>query len=605
MVKLGGYAGKVVRVDLTKSRVKLEDLPWEWVPQYIGGKGLGFKYLYEELKPHLDPLSPENKLIFITGPLSGTLAPATGKYAVITKSPRTGTILDSYFGGTFGAKLKFAGFDGIIVEGKADKPVYIDVENGEVSLKNASHLWGMGTFNTIATIKKDEGDGKLSVLAIGPAGESLVKLASINVDVIWNAGRGGAGAIMGSKNLKAVAVKGDGRFYIADEDGLKKASKELTEKSVLTEANLWAKTDGTPAIVDMSNTAGILLTRYFRSGVFEDHDKINTDVVKAHLAEVRACYACPLACKRLVKVKDRVVKAPEYETLATAGSNCGIGDFEAVTEFNNICADLGVDTISAANTVALVMELYELGVLKKDMIDGIEANFGNKEALRKLAEKIGRNEGVGKTLSEGARAAIKKFGVDEEKYAIDVKGMEIPAYEPRGTWGMALAYSTADRGACHLRAWAVSEDAFGKMEPRTFDGKPALVKRLEDLNSVKWSLIVCDFWLINYDEMATLLTLVWGKTVKPEELKLTGERIWNLGRLFNIREGFSRKDDKLPPKFFTQQLRGGPTDGVKVSEEDFERALDEYYTLRGWNNQGIPREETLTKLNLTNLYGLG
>ena len=546
MVRLGGYAGKVVRVDLTKNQVKLEDLRWEWVPQFIGGKGLGFRYLYEELKPHLDPLSPENKLIFITGPLSGTLAPATGKYAVITKSPRTGTILDSYFGGTFGARLKFAGFDAVIVEGKADKSVYIAVDNGKVEVKSARHLWGTGTFDTIAAIKKDEGDDKLSVLAIGPAGENLVKLASINVDIIWNAGRGGAGAVMGLKNLKAIAVKGDGYFIIADEDGLKKVSKELTEKSVLTEANIWAKTDGTPVIVDMSNTAGILLTRYFKSGVFEDYDKINTDVVKAHLAEVRACYACPLACKRLVKLRDRVVKAPEYETLATAGSNCGIGDFEAVTEFNYICADLGIDTISVANTIALVMELYGLGILKKDMIDGVEANFGSKEALLNLAEKIGRNEGVGKALSEGARTAIQKFGVDAEKYAVDVKGMEIPGYEPRGTWGMALAYATADRGACHLRAWAVSEDAFGKMEPRTFNGKPALVKRLEDLNSVKWSLIVCDFWLINYEEMAALLTPVWGRTIKPEELKLTGERVWNLGRLFNIREGFSRKNDRLP-----------------------------------------------------------
>jgi len=598
MIRLGGYAGKVARVNLTKNKVKIEDLRWEWVPEYVGGKGLGFRYLFEKLKPHLDPLGPENELIFMTGPLSGTLAPATGKYVVITKSPRTRTILDSYFGGTFGAKLKLAGFDAIIVEGKADKPVYLKVDNEKVDVKDASHLWGMGAFDTIAAIKRDEDDDKLSVLAIGPAGENLAKLASINVDVIWNAGRGGAGAVMGSKNLKAVAVKGEGRFPVADEDRFREVSRELTQKSVLTEANIWAKTDGTPAIVDMSNTVGILLTRYFKSGVFENHDKINTDVVKAHLAEVRACYACPLACKRLVKLGDRIVKSPEYETLATAGSNCGIGDFEAVAEFNLICGNLGIDTISTANIIALVMELYESGTLKKDMLDGIEANFGNKEALLKLAEKIGKNEGVGKVLSGGARMAIQKFGVDAEKYAIDVKGLEIPGYEPRGTWGMALAYSTADRGACHLRAWAVSEDAFGKMEPRTFNGKPALVKRLEDLNSVKWSLIVCDFWLINYDEMATLLTPVWGKTVKHEDLKVTGERIWNLGRLFNIREGFSRKDDRLPGKFFTQPLVGGPTDGVKVSEEEFEKALEEYYGLRGWNANGTPKEETLKRLNL-------
>jgi aldehyde:ferredoxin oxidoreductase len=598
MSPLGGYCGKIARVNLSKGWVKIEDLRWEWVPQFIGGKGLGFKYLYEELKPKIDPLSPENRLIFMTGPLSGTIAPATGKYVVVTKSPRTNTVLDSYFGGTFGAQLKFAGFDALIIEGKAEKPVYISVINGNVSIKPAEHLWGKGAYYTVTALKKDEGDAKTSVLAIGPAGERLVKLASINADIIWNAGRGGAGAVMGSKNLKAIAVRGDGKFPIANEEEFRKVCKELTEKSVLTETNLWAKTDGTPLIVDLSNTAGILPTRFFESGVFEHHKKINTDVVKVHLAEVRACFACPLACKRLVKIGDKILKAPEYETLGTAGSNCGIGDFEAITEFNYICGDLGIDTISTANTIALVMEAYEAGCLKKDMLDGIEAKFGSKDALLKLAEKIGRKEGVGEVLSEGTRAVIQKFGLDPERFTVDVKGMEIPAYDPRGTWGMALSYSTADRGACHLRAWAVSEDAFGKLDPRTFKEKPALVKRLEDLNSVKWSLIVCDFWLIKYEEMAALLTPVWGKPVKPEELQLIGERIWNLGRLFNVREGFSRKHDKLPPKFFKQPLKGGPTEGAKVSEEEFEKALDEYYALRGWDNNGIPKEETLRRLGL-------
>jgi len=500
MLKPKGYAGKVARVNFAGNKIRVEDLRWEWILEFIGGKGLGFRYLYEELEPRVDPLSPKNKLIFMTGPLSGTTAPATGKYVVVTKSPHTGTIVDSYFGGTFGARLKFAGFDAIIVEGKAEKPVYLKVDDEKVEVEDASHLWGMGAYDTIATIKSDEGNGKLSVLAIGPAGENLVELASINVDVIWNAGRGGVGAVMGSKNLKAIAVRGEGRVPMADEEIFKKVSKELREKSVLTESNIWAKTDGTPVIVDLSQTAGILPTRYFKSGVFKDYGKINTEVVKAYLAEVRACYACPLACKRLVRIRDQVVKAPEYETLATAGSNCGIGDFEAIVDFNYICGNLGIDTISTANTIAFTMELYESGILKRDMLDGIEANFGNKDALLKLAEKIGRNEGIGRTLSNGVRTAIKKLGLNPQKYAVDVKGLEIPGYEPRGTWGMALAYSTSDRGACHLRAWAVSQDAFGSMEPKTFKDKPALVINLENLNSVKWSLIVCDFWLINYDE---------------------------------------------------------------------------------------------------------
>ncbi|MEM3874121.1 MAG: aldehyde ferredoxin oxidoreductase family protein [Candidatus Bathyarchaeia archaeon] len=597
-MKVGGYMGKIIRANLSTGELSYEDLRWDWILEYVGGKGLGFRYLYDELEPRIEPLSPENKLIVMTGPLSGTAAPAAGKYVVVTKSPHTGTILDSYFGGMFGAQLKFAGFDAIIVDGASKKPVYIEVEDGRAEIKSADHLWGMGAYETIATIKKEVGRD-FSVLAIGPAGERLVKIASINADIIWNAGRGGAGAVMGFKQLKAIAVKGHVRVPIADENDFGRLVKELTEKSVLSEANMWAKTDGTPIIVDMSNTVGILPTRYFRSGVFEEHDKINTDVVKAHLAEVRACYACPLACKRLVKVRGEIVKAPEYETLGTAGSNCGVGDFEAVVDFNYICGNLGIDTISTANTIAFIMQLYEDGILKKENLDGIEANFGNKEALLRLAEKIGRNEGVGNFFSNGVKNAIQRLGLNPEKYAVDVKGLEIPAYDPRGTWSMALAYSTADRGACHLRAWAVSQDAFGKLEPKTFKDKPALVKELEDLNSVKWSLIVCDFWLINYEEMAALLSPVWGKKVKVQELKTIGERVWNLGRLFNVREGFSRKDDKLPPRFFTQPLKGGSTDGVKVSEKEFEKALDEYYALRGWNNNGIPKEETLRRLNLS------
>jgi len=599
-MKIGGYTGKIARVNLSTMKSRYEDLRWDWISEYVGGKGLGFRYLYEEIKPDTDSLGPENKLIVMTGPLSGTMAPATGKYVIVTKSPHTGTILDSYFGGMFGAQLKFAGFDAIIVEGRAEKPVYIEVEDGKVEVKDADHLWGTGAYETINVIKKEGGYG-FSVLAIGPAGERLVKIASVNVDIIWNAGRGGAGAVMGSKRIKAIAVRGHGHVTVADENKFRKVVKELTEKSVLSEANIWAKTDGTPVIVDMSNTVGILPTRYFKSGVFEGHDKINTDVVKARLAEVRACYACPLACKKLVKVRGEVVKAPEYETLATAGSNCGVEDFEAIVDFNYICGNLGIDTISTANTIAFIMQLYEDGVLKKENLDGIEAIFGSKEALLYLAEKIGRNEGVGKIFSNGVKDAIQKLGLNPEKYAIDVKGSEIPAYDPRGTWGMALAYSTADRGACHLRAWAVSQDAFGKLEPKTFEGKPALVKDLEDLNSIKWSMIVCDFWLINYEEMAALLSPVWGKEVKAQELKIKGERIWNLGRLFNVREGFSRKDDKLPSKFFTQPLKGGPTDGIKVSEEEFEKALNEYYAIRGWNSNGIPKEETLKRLNLSTL----
>ncbi|MHC1586598.1 MAG: aldehyde ferredoxin oxidoreductase family protein, partial [Candidatus Hecatellaceae archaeon] len=532
---------------------------------------------------------------------SGTMAPATGKYVIVTKSPRSRTVLDSYFGGTFGAQLKFAGFDAVIVEGASEKPVYLKITSGSVEIKGAEDYWGGGAYDTVEAIKKDEGEPKMSVLAIGPAGERLSKIATVNADIIWNAGRGGAGAVMGSKKLKAVAVRAEGQPPIANPDKLREASTHLTKNSVLTEDNLWAKTDGTPVLVDMSHNVGVLPTRYFSSGVFEGHDKINTDVIKAHLETVKACYACPLACKRLVKVKGKVYKAPEYETLAMAGANCGVSDFEAIVEFNHVCGNLGIDTITTGNLVAFVMALYEDGVLGKDKLEGIEARFGSGEALVRLAEKIGKREGIGEILADGVRPAIERLGVDPDKYAVDVKGQEVPGYEPRGSWGMALAYSTSDRGACHLRAWAVAQDAFGNMPPQSFEGKAELVKDLEDQNSVKWSLIVCDFWAINYDEMAMLLSPAWGREVKVDELKLIGERIWNLGRLFNVREGYSRKDDKLPKKFFTQALKGGPTDGVKLPEEEFDKTLDKYYELRGWDSNGIPKRETLERLGLAGL----
>ncbi len=599
-----GYVGKILRVDLNRGKTSAEPLNMDWAKTFLGGKGLGAKYLYEESKPRTDAFSSENVLIFMTGPLTGTMAPCTPKHVVVTKSPLTGTFLDSYAGGHFGSELKFAGFDAIMLKGKAKQPAYLWINDGEAQIKSAEELWGSDTHETEKLIKEELGDKDVKVAAIGPAGENLVRFSCITNELYRQSGRGGAGAIMGSKNLKAIAVHGTQGVTVPHIEEFVNLCKDIIAKDVLGNPdNEWVIVDGSPAIVRMSHDAGILPTKNFQSGVFKDVDKIDAAAIKKLLVRRKACYSCPMACGNLILIRDgpfagTMIEGPDYETLALAGSNCLINDLGAIAKFNLMCDKLGIDTMTAGDATAFAMECYEKGIITKKDTDGLELTFGNIDAYTKMPELIARRKAIGNTLAGGVKRASKKIGKGSEQFSVHAKGLEYPAYDPRGSFGMALAYATSDRGACHLRAWPAASDAFGKLDPFTTDGKAQLVIDDQNKYCAKWSLIVCDFYAIGYGNIARLFSAATGWNVSEDEMSLVGERIWNLIRLYNIREGFARKDDTLPERIATNPLPEGKAKGHVVKREDFEKMLDEYYKLRGWDKEGGPTKEKLKQLGL-------
>ena len=601
---LGGYVGKTLRVDLSRKKISSEDLNTQWARMFIGGKGLGAKYLFEELKPNTDPLSPENVMIIMTGPLTGTTAPCASRYAMFTKSPLTGAFLDSYIGGYLGAELKFAGFDAVIIKGKAEKPVYLWITDGKAEFRDAKDLWGLDIHETEKRIKEDLEDKEVKVAAIGPAGENLVKMACITVDLYRHAGRGGAGAVMGSKKLKAVAVRGHQGVSVPKIEDFIALSQEITKNDVLTADNEWAKIDGTPGFLRMVQEAGILPTRNFQMGVFEHVNKIDEVALKEKiLVRRRACYGCPLGCGNLTQVKHgpfagTVVEGPEYETLAMAGANCYISDLEGIAKYNLLCDQLGLDTISTGDAIAFAMECYERGIITMKDTNGLELTFGNVEAYIEMPRLIAYRKSIGNILAEGVRRAAEKIGKGSERFAVQVKGLEYPGYDPRGSIGMALAYAVSDRGACHLRAWPANSEAFGHLDPFATEGKAQLVIDDQNLYSVKWSLVVCDFYAIGYSNIARLCSAATGWDLEEKDVKIIGERVWNLTRLFNVREGLSRKNDTLPERISKDQLKRGRAEGHVVSIADFNIMLDEYYKLRGWDEEGRPKEAKLKELGL-------
>ncbi|MEM3640342.1 MAG: aldehyde ferredoxin oxidoreductase family protein, partial [Candidatus Bathyarchaeia archaeon] len=526
--------GKILQIDLSKRQIGKESLNQDWTKLFIGGKGLAAKYLYEGLKPHTDPLSPENMLIFMTGPVMGTdpHPPAAAKGVVVTKSPATYTFLDSYFGGNFAAEMKYAGFDGMIIRGKAEELCYVYINDGDVEIKSAGHLKGKGVYETTDMIHKEVGDPSVKVAAIGPAGENLVKFACISFERHHQAGRGGSGAVMGSKNLKAIAVKGTGKVEVHDPKTWREFVRETIKKEIMENpATEVTRKAGTPNIVDLSNNVGILPTRNFQNGVFEHANDINWDAIRENIfVKKTACHKCPMACRNIVEVrrgpfKGLTIEGPEYETLALAGSNCGVKDLNAIVKFNDLCDDLGLDTISTGNATAFAMECFEKGIITRKETEGLELKFGSVENYLKVPSLIANRKGIGGILADGVKKAAEKIDKGCEYFALHVKGLEYPGYDPRGSFGMALAYATSDRGACHMRAWPVAYDALGNLNPFTHEGKAKLCIDDQNLNSIKWSLIFCDFYPIGYPTMAKFYSLATGRTLSEEDLMLTGERI--------------------------------------------------------------------------------
>ena len=604
----GGYQNIVLDVDLTDRRLRTQQLDERTERLFIGGKGLGAKILYDELKPHLDPLGPKNLLVFSTGPLTGTAAPSSGRWAVVTKSPLTGLFLDSQVGGFVGAQIKLAGYDAIVIRGAADSPVFLKVEDDQAEIASAEDLWGKGCLETEKTLKARLGN-EFKVGSIGPAGERLVRYACITFDLFRQAGRGGAGAVMGSKRLKALAVRGTKGLGYAEPEGFKEACRKAREVIRAHPFTPLRRRYGTPVWVNPVNEAGLLPTRNFQSGVFEQAEQISGETMRERIV-VRdgACFNCILPCWKHSRFstpgkQGLELVGPEYETLALMGSNCGVDSLEAVAYANLLCDDLGLDTISTGAAIAFAMECGERKLLSEDQAMGLRLSFGEAETEFELIRLIAQRRGLGGVLAEGVQTAARIIGKGSEAFAPHVKGMEIPGYDPRGAFGMGLAYATSDRGACHQRAWTVRAEIQGGLGDRfSVEGRPKFVKETQDERAMCFSLVLCDFMPLEVSSFVELLNTAAGFELTEPEYLRSGERIWNLTRAFNVREGASRPDDRLPSRFTEEPLPSGPASGQRVTPAMLGTMLDKYYTLRGWTPDGVPTREKMEELDLLDVW---
>jgi len=605
-----GFTGRILEIDLSSRQHMISELDRDLARKYIGGKGLGAAILYHLTDKGMDPLSPENPLIFATGPLTGTSAPTSGRWCVVTKSPLTGLYLDSHVGGYFGTEMKRAGYDLIIFKGRSDSPIYISIQDDSVIYHDADPIWGKGTVDTVRYVRKVHSDEKLRIASIGPAGENLVKYAMIAVDSHeqkergGQAGRGGSGAVMGSKNLKAVCLKGSGKIEPHDPTAFAQASRTAHAKVQRSPALIRRREYGTTALIRPMNSFGILPTNNFTTTIFEHSEDINGEHMKeAIVTGNKACFGCPLMCGKQSFVKEgkykgTEVEGPEYELLALMGSNCGITNVEAIARGAYLVDDLGLDGISTGVAISFAMECFQHGILTEEGLFGLKGDYGNEELYVKLIEAIAAREGIGDLLAEGVRIASERLGKGTDVYAMHVKGMEIPGYDPRGSHGMGIAYATSDRGACHERAWTVFNEI--QADPPTnhsMVGKARLVKDIQDERAACFSLVLCDFVPVDVEDFISLLNAATGFDYTEDEYLRSGERIWNLTRLFNAREGADRRDDTLPLRL-QEPLPEGASEGHFISQEMLDDSLDEYYDIRGWTRDGKLTERKLKELDI-------
>lgn len=608
-----GYRDCVVKVDLTSGTIIKEGLNREHIKKYLGGEGYGIAMLWAEAPHDAEPLSPENILSFNTGPLTGTPTPSASRTSVCFFSPLTNTIGASNMGSHFGAELKFAGYDSIVFKGKSEKPVYLLIDDNKVELKDASHLWGKDTRETTEAILHEHGkDFKVS--CIGQSGEKLSSLACIFSDDCF-AGRGGAGAVMGSKNLKAVAVRGSGSVEVADKDAFmkayRKANRELRE-----EAYTWGPVHGygTPAWVGGSNDFGLLPTRNMLQNQFEKIANVLPHMLwndtDKYDVKRRACYACQLGCHKYVTMGDVEVGEMEYESLAAFGPRCGVDDYESICMAGYYTTLYGFDTISGGATISAIMEWYEKGIITKDDTDGLEMNFGNGPAMVEMIRKMGLREGCGEVFADGSYAAAQRIGRNAMDYVMAVKGMEISATDPRGSSSMTIAFGTSERGACHMRPYSATIDAFGYLytdigvtepkDPFSDSEDKTWLKAVKEMFVVTNLAGVCDFNVINTEMTATtlseILSAVTGEEMDKFELLKTAERVIALERALNFERGFRRKDDRLPKRFMTEPASGGPPKGRTA---DVDTALDRFYEACSFDRElAVPVMEKYLELGM-------
>jgi aldehyde:ferredoxin oxidoreductase len=596
------YAGKALRVNLGNKRITEEPINLDRAQSFIGGRGLATRMLFDEIDPTVDPLDERNKLFLATGPLTGTTAACAGRFMAITKGPLTGTIACSNAGGNFGPELKYAGYDTIIFEGVARRPVILVIDDGHVELQPADDLWGKNVHQTEDMLHERLG-ADFKYASIGPAGEKLVKFACIMTDKNRAAGRSGVGAVMGSKKLKAVAVRGTGGITVADREGFRSACIDALSKLTAGEiTGTGLQQFGTAILVNIINEGGMFPTRNARQGQFEHAEAISGETIAEKiLIRPRSCVACPIACGRVTRISDGRFagrgEGPEYETVWALGADVGVSDLAAVTKANYICNELGMDTITAGATLACAMELFEKGAITEKEA-GCTLRFGDGEALVDMMSRIGRREGFGDVLAEGAARVAERFGRPD--LFMGVKKQEFPAYDPRGVLGMGVQYATSNRGACHVRGYMIAAEVLGvpeKLDPLTPDGKAAMDIAFQDLTAALDSSGICLFvtFSIGAPELTAMLKTATGFDCDEQSLMLAGERIWNLERLFNQRAGFTRKDDTLPKRMMTEPMPDGPAKGSTVP---LDAMLEEYYRLRGWTEQGRPTKEKLAALGL-------
>jgi len=594
------YNGKILRINLSNKTCKVEDLDLGIAKKFIGGRGLGTKLYMDEVDPKVDPLSPENKVVIINGPLTGTAVPTGCRYMVVTKSPLTGVIASSNSGGKWGAVLKYAGFDAVILEGKADKPCYVNiVDDKKVEILDATNLWGKTVEESKEALEKVH-DG-CSVLNIGPAGETLSLVAAVMNEGERAAGRSGVGAVVGSKNLKAICVTASrGSVPVADADALKAATAKcmtMIKENGVTGTGL--PTYGTAVLVNIINQVGAYPTRNWQVAYDDKADLTSGETLKEkHLVKNGFCHRCPIGCGRVVNIDGKDVGGPEYETIWAFGSNCGVSDLEAISRANLMCNEMGNDTISVACTIAAAMELYQKGYIKEEECAGVPLAWGSGEAIEKWTERMGKGEtALGKLMAQGSARLCEHYGHPE--ISMTVKKLELPAYDARGIQGIGLNYATSNRGGCHVRGYMIAPEILGSPEAldRTVaDDKHVWTKIFQDLTAIIDSSGLCLFtsFALGAPEYAALLNAATGTTYNVDELLEVGERIYNLERLFNQKAGMKPEDDTLPKRLLEEPIPDGVSKGQlsKLGE-----MLPKYYEIRGWEN-AFPTQATLERLDL-------
>ena len=606
--KHGGYVGQILRVNLGNRGVSKEPLREDWAEDFVGGVGLSARILYEELAPKIDPLGPENKLVMMTGPLNGTMLPAASRSSVCAKSPYTGSFFHSIFGGYLGPELKFAGYDGLIMEGRAEKPVYLWIDDDRVEIRDAGHLWGKDPFKTQQILRQEIGDDEIHIATIGQAGERGLPYAMILCD-IRAAGRGGMGAVMGSKNLKAIAVRGTGGVTVPNVLKLYNTALRLNQLISTSPAVQGLSGYGTPRNVAAMNEGGILPTRNWQTEVFNGMKDITGEVMKEKVVKGdRACFACSINCTKYSVVAKgpykSVINGADYETIYGFGSICEVDNIEVLCKADELCDEYGLDLISTALCISWAMECYEKGIFTRQDTDGINLKFGNADGMLKMIRKIGKQEGLGVLLAKGTRVAAAITGQGSERFAIQNKGVEWPGHTCRPFPAAAVGYATGPRGGSHHDIRPTAEKS-GLVDRKTLEGKGALAAEINH-----W-LILCDSMLVCHlgeaiwgpmkisDTTIEALNVVTGWELNYEEARKLAERQWNMIRCFSAREGFTREDDLLPIRFMEEPVPEGPMKGSIIPRETLERLKDDYYTYRGWDlKTGNPTRQKLAELGL-------